>query len=107
MPHATQIHLTSVHFDSFATNSKDFDLAKFGNLVLRLTFLIFTLNKIAFTQQAVWRKRGCCLVGHFAGFWNFCSRPSLTDTPACRQAAKTLSASRRAVYKIERLSIKM
>ena len=47
----------------------------------------------ASVQQAVWRKRGCCLVGHLAEFWEFCSRPSLTDTPACRQAAKTLSAS--------------
>jgi len=34
-------------------------------------------------------------VGHLAGFWKFTSRPSLTDTPACRQAAKTLAATRR------------
>jgi len=33
-------------------------------------------------------------VGHFAGFWEFATRPSLTDTPACRQAAKTLEAMR-------------
>jgi len=39
-------------------------------------------------QQAVWRKRGCCLVGHLAGFWEFCSRPSLTDTPACPKLLK-------------------
>ena len=39
-------------------------------------------------QQAVWRKRGCCLVGHFAGFWEFFSRPSLTDTPACPKLLK-------------------
>jgi len=39
-------------------------------------------------QQAVWRKLGCCLVGHFAGFWKFCSRPSLTDTPACPKLLK-------------------
>jgi len=45
-------------------------------------------------QQAVWRKRGGCFVGHLAGFWKFCSRPSLTDTPACRHAAKTLAAMR-------------
>jgi len=36
---------------------------------------------------------GCCLVGHFAGFWKFTPRPSLTDTPACRQAAKTLGTT--------------
>ena len=36
----------------------------------------------ASVQQAVWRKRGCCLVGHLAGIWKFSSRPSLTDTPA-------------------------
>ena len=29
-------------------------------------------------------------MGHLAGFWEFTSRPSLTDTPACRQAAKTV-----------------
>ena len=39
-------------------------------------------KKRASPQQAVWRKRGCCLVGHFAGIWKFSSRPSLTDTPA-------------------------
>ena len=26
-------------------------------------------------------KRGCCLVGHFSGFWKFASRPSLTIPP--------------------------
>jgi len=41
------------------------------------------MQKTPNAQQAVWRKRGCCLVGHFAGFWKFTSRPSLTDTPAC------------------------
>jgi len=46
-------------------------------------FLIKKDNKQKhFAQQAVWRKRGCCLVGHFAGFWKFSSRPRLTDTPA-------------------------
>ena len=39
-------------------------------------------EKTTSMQQAVWRKRGCCLVGHFTGFWEFTSRPSLTDTPA-------------------------
>jgi len=39
-------------------------------------------------QQAVWRKRRCCLVGHLAGFWKFPSRPSLTDTPACPKLLK-------------------
>ena len=51
------------------------------NLV-RFDSLIFTMNKNDCTQQAVWRKRGRCLVGHLAGFWEFTSRPSLSDTPA-------------------------
>ena len=33
------------------------------------------------TQRGVWRQAGCCLVGHFAGFWKFTSRSSLCETP--------------------------
>jgi len=33
-------------------------------------------------------------VGHFAGFWKFCSRPSLCETPPERQAPDTLVAMR-------------
>ena len=36
---------------------------------------------IGLVQQAVWRQAGRCLVGHFAGFWEFASRPSLCETP--------------------------
>ena len=59
------------------------------------------------SQQAVWRKRGCCLVGHLAGFWKFTSRPSLTDTPRLPQAAKTLAVidRRRAKMKVTTLNI--
>jgi len=32
-------------------------------------------------QQGVWRQAGRCLVGHFAGFWEFTTRPSLCETP--------------------------
>jgi len=37
---------------------------------------------------------GGCLVGHFAGFWKFCSRPSLTDTPACPKLLKRCTQAR-------------
>ena|GEM_PF-6845434 len=45
-------------------------------------------KKIAFTQRGVWRQAGCCLVGHFAGIWEFATRPSLTDAPACGKLIK-------------------
>ena len=41
--------------DSLAKNPKDINSAKLGNLALRLTFLILTLNKNAFTQQLSFR----------------------------------------------------
>jgi len=34
-----------------------------------------------FSQRGVWRQAGRCLVGHFAGFWEFATRPSLCETP--------------------------
>ena len=37
--------------------------------------------KNASTQRGVWRQAGRCLVGHFAGFWKFTSRPCLCETP--------------------------
>jgi len=45
------------------------------------------------TQRGVWRQAGRCLVGHLAGIWEFCSRPSLCETPPERQAPDTLWAS--------------
>jgi len=46
--------------------------------------------KITAHNEGFGVKAGRCLAGHFAGFWKFASRPSLTDTPACRQAANYL-----------------
>jgi len=85
-----------LRLDNFAKYSEKFDFTHCDNFFKywsNLTFIVFLLPAMPNAQQAVWRKRGCCLVGHFAGFWEFCSRPSLTNTPACRQAAKTLCAS--------------
>jgi len=43
-------------------------------------------------QQGVWRQAGRGLVGHFARFWEFTSRPSFCETPPARQAPKTVKA---------------
>ena len=50
-------------------------------------------NKKHFAQRGVWRQAGRCLVGHLAGFWEFCSRPNLCETPPERQAPDTLAAT--------------
>jgi len=39
------------------------------------------IKKTNCPQQGVWRQAGRGLVGHFAGIWEFCSRPSLCETP--------------------------
>jgi len=72
------------HFDNLAKISLDFDFTHFDSFVKypKLIFSKFRCTVLAVAQQAVWRKRGCCLVGRFAGIWKFTSRPSLTDTPA-------------------------
>ena len=55
----------------------------------------------------VWRQAGRCLVGHFAGFWKFGSRPSLSETPPERQAPDTLAAILRTTAKrIKGINIK-
>jgi len=41
-------------------------------------------------QRGVWRQAGRCLVRHFAGIWEFASRPSLSETPPERQAPDTV-----------------
>ena len=38
-------------------------------------------NKDHFAQRGVWRQAGRCLVGHFAGIWEFASRLNLCETP--------------------------
>jgi len=45
------------------------------------------LENLVYNIEAVSRKRRRSLIRHRAGNIIFCSRPSLSDTPACRQAA--------------------
>ena len=49
-------------------------------------------------QREVWRQAGCCLVGHFAGFWKFASHSNFCEPPPqLRQAGSPLQASRLSV----------
>jgi hypothetical protein len=100
-----KINKITVSVDNSATNSSDFDSAKFGNLALRLTVLNFALKKFAqqltsgLAQAGVWSRLTQ------SRFINFCSRSNLSFAPAfakplgrCVQAAKASSRE----YRLEK-----
>lgn len=42
---------------------------------------------MGYLQQAVWRQAGRMSAESLVGFWKFCARASLCETPPDRQAA--------------------
>ena len=60
-----------------------------------------------YTQRWVWRQAGRCLVGHFAGFWKFSSRPRLCETPPAAKPPKRYrqAVKRSAIVKRKRQSV--